>query len=230
VAAGGAGGTSAVAGAVATVGLGTKILAAIAVVSAVSAGAVSYTTPKAPSAPTTQVAPSNATARGNESANGIARRNESASAPVPIADRPEIPAQPAIPENAAPPAMAPPGIVPNSAPPSANVAAAPAKPVTPVAPVTPITDVSAELALLRDAHDALRNGDGARALALLDEHGRRFPRGSLVEEREAARVLALCKVGRAVEARDAASRFLREHPQSPQAERVAHACDADPNF
>jgi hypothetical protein len=84
-----------------------------------------------------------------------------------------------------------------------------------------------ELALLRDAHTALRDGDGAGALALLREHARRFPAGALSEERDAARVLALCKVGRVAEARDVASRFLREHPRSPQASRVARACDGD---
>jgi outer membrane protein assembly factor BamD (BamD/ComL family) len=65
---------------------------------------------------------------------------------------------------------------------------------------------------------------------LLDDHARRFPAGSLIEEREATRVLALCRVGRVSEAKDAASRFLREHPRSPQASRVEHACDGDTNF
>jgi hypothetical protein len=113
--------------------------------------------------------------------------------------------------------------------------AAPAAPVSPtlavanapVASATSSSDLDAELALLQDVHGALRANEGARALRLLDEHRRRFPNGALAEESEAARVFALCQVGRADEARDVAGRFLREHARSPLAPRVARACDAE---
>jgi len=62
-------------------------------------------------------------------------------------------------------------------------------------------------------------------LRILEDHARRFPNGALAEERDAARVLALCDLQRLDEARDVARRFLREHPRSPLAPRVAHACD-----
>lgn len=88
------------------------------------------------------------------------------------------------------------------------------------------TSVADETALLRDAHIALEAGNSARALALLAEHGRRFPRGMLGEERDATRVFALCAAGNATEARAAAARFLRERPSSPLAARVQQSCGA----
>jgi hypothetical protein len=107
--------------------------------------------------------------------------------------------------------------------------AAPTAPIV-VAPVTPApSDLDVELALLQEAHGALRMNDGARALRLLDEHARRFPSGVLAEESEAARVFALRAVGRTEEARDVAARFLREHPRSPLAPRVTRAFDAEPS-
>jgi outer membrane protein assembly factor BamD (BamD/ComL family) len=93
------------------------------------------------------------------------------------------------------------------------------------APTTPPLD--AEVALLQEAHAALRANDGDRALRAVADHGRRFPSGQLGEEFEAARVFALCELGRADEAHDVASRFLREHPRSPLAPRVANACESN---
>jgi hypothetical protein len=58
----------------------------------------------------------------------------------------------------------------------------------------------------------------------LDEHARRFPRGALAEEREAARVLALCAQGRASEARASASAFVASNPRSPFAAQVRRSC------
>ena len=79
--------------------------------------------------------------------------------------------------------------------------------------------------MLREANVEMQAGRPARALSLLDEQVRRFPSGALAEEREAARILALCGVGRTEESREARGRFLREHPQSPQATRVRGACN-----
>lgn len=85
-------------------------------------------------------------------------------------------------------------------------------------------DLAGELALLAQAQRALARGAGDEALDALDRHARRYPRGRLVEEREAARVLALCAAGRGDEARAAATRFVARHPGSPQAARVSRAC------
>jgi outer membrane protein assembly factor BamD (BamD/ComL family) len=81
-----------------------------------------------------------------------------------------------------------------------------------------------ETALLRQAHAAIESGDGARALALLDQHARTYPSGALGEERDAARVFALCAASRAAEARREADRFLATHPRSPLAPRVRASC------
>ncbi len=66
--------------------------------------------------------------------------------------------------------------------------------------------------------------DGTIALARLDEHATRFPQGALVEERIAARVLALCSVGRVANARVEAQRFLVARPRSPLAAQVRGSC------
>lgn len=85
--------------------------------------------------------------------------------------------------------------------------------------------LTAETALLRDAHAALRAHDPARALAILEQHAASFPSGALAEERSATRVLALCDSGRIDQARAEASRFLAAHPRSMHAGRVrASSC------
>jgi hypothetical protein len=80
------------------------------------------------------------------------------------------------------------------------------------------------MALLREAQDAVRDGDPSAALDRLDDLGARFPEGQLREERMAARVLALCAAGRAPEARAEAERLLGEAPGSVHAGRVRASC------
>jgi hypothetical protein len=87
-------------------------------------------------------------------------------------------------------------------------------------------DLELEMRLLADAQVALAGGQPTRALALLEEHARRFPAGVLLEERLAARVAALCAVGRAVDARQEADAFLLARPRSPLADRVRAPCAA----
>jgi hypothetical protein len=84
----------------------------------------------------------------------------------------------------------------------------------------------AEAALLSRSDAALRAGNAARALELVDEHATSYPRGVLIEEREAERVVVLCALGRVDDARATASAFLRDHPRSTQASRVRASCDA----
>lgn len=105
---------------------------------------------------------------------------------------------------------------------TARQATAPA-PSPPEAP-----GMAEEVRLLREAHAALRAGDGARAMALLDEGAARFPAGALREERAASRVVALCRLGRTDEGAAAAREFLGEWPASPLAARVRAACPATP--
>ena len=82
----------------------------------------------------------------------------------------------------------------------------------------------AELRAVQSAQRALARNDGAGALRALAALDRTHPRGNLLEERQAARVLALCAAGRAEDSRAAADRFLAQHPGSPQVARVRGAC------
>jgi hypothetical protein len=92
----------------------------------------------------------------------------------------------------------------------------------------PPGEVAAEVHLLREAHLAMGAGDADRVLVLLDEHERRYPRGALGEERDATRIGALCALGRRVEAKEAAERFLRMTPRSLQAAAVRASCGGSP--
>jgi hypothetical protein len=134
-------------------------------------------------------------------------------------------------ETTAPPAAAPrvaESTYAAGSPASTPASAATALPATQAAPAPHIPEgpasVEAEAELLREADVARKAGDAPRALALLDEHSARFPHGVLVQEREAERVVVLCALGRADEARAAASAFLREWPRSPLAGRVRASC------
>jgi hypothetical protein len=88
----------------------------------------------------------------------------------------------------------------------------------------PGPDVAGEIALLNEAQRALASGQADRALQLLDRHARDFPRGSLAEERAAARIIALCALGRVTAARAETAAFVRQSPGSPLVDRVRAAC------
>ncbi len=79
----------------------------------------------------------------------------------------------------------------------------------------------AEARAVRAARDLLRSGDGEGALRDLRAAAKRFPNGTMVEEREALMIEALAKTGRGDEARERAQTFLRTRPSSPLAPRVA---------
>jgi len=103
---------------------------------------------------------------------------------------------------------------------------APAPPQPSAAPTASARTLSDEMALLQEAQRELQAGHADRALALLREHEQRYAAGTLIEEREAARVLALCRLGRTDEARAAAERFAVRFPRSPHRARVLTACAA----
>jgi hypothetical protein len=85
-----------------------------------------------------------------------------------------------------------------------------------------VDTLAGETSLLRDADQALRSGNAARALSLLEEHAARYPRGVLAPERNAERVIARCKLGQ-IDAKSAES-YLALHPNSPFAARIQDAC------
>lgn len=86
------------------------------------------------------------------------------------------------------------------------------------------TQLEAELALIEQAQGALRAGDAGRALTLLAEHERRFPRGLLREERLASKTLALCRLGMKSEAERVARALERHNPDSALWPSVALSC------
>ena len=68
-----------------------------------------------------------------------------------------------------------------------------------------------------EARSALRSGDAARSLALLEQARLRFARGALGQEREALTIEALAQSGQSAAARRRAEAFLRANPRSPHA-------------
>jgi hypothetical protein len=94
----------------------------------------------------------------------------------------------------------------------------------------PTSAFAAEVALLERAERAIRAGEGALALALLEELEQKFPASTLREERAAARVLAGCEQagsnGAAAReaARVAAERFLAQG-SALYADRVRQLCE-----
>lgn len=103
-----------------------------------------------------------------------------------------------------------------------RVAEIPAEPSIP--PRLASTTLENETRLVRGGIAALHAGDAKGALALFDEHVRRYPGGALAEERDAERVTALCNLGRNGEAASAAAAFLQTHPRSTLASRVGAIC------
>ena len=92
------------------------------------------------------------------------------------------------------------------------------------APVPAKPSLSDETALLSSAQRELAAGNATQALALLATHAERFPNGTLAEERGAARVLALCALGRVTEARREAELFVAKSPRSPLTPRLRESC------
>ena len=141
--------------------------------------------------------------------------------------------------SAASASRAEPGIQPHTelAAPAATVEKPPAPSrVTAARPARPSvvgdqTDDAARLATSRLAEEsraviaarrALRDGDPASCLRLLEEALAAFPNGSLAQEREALTIQALAGSGRRDLAAQRATRFLREHPESPHAADLRH--------
>lgn len=128
---------------------------------------------------------------------------------------------PPTPPTATPLATVPPPV----AQPVAHPIAAPA-PSPPRAPMAvPPCSTGVELRAIREADAALRAGDAASALRTTRALARRCPQGAMVEEREALRVMALCRA-REPTASAELRRFLTTWPRSPIHERVEAQCAA----
>ena len=81
------------------------------------------------------------------------------------------------------------------------------------------------MALLSAAQSALAVGNPDRALTSLDRHARRFPDSLLAEEREVARIRALCALGRDAEVAAARQRFDKQFHGSPLRGRAMAECE-----
>jgi hypothetical protein len=102
------------------------------------------------------------------------------------------------------------------------------RPLPAAAPTVASDAYASELRLLRPAQMALSQSSFANALALVDEHLRRFPSGRLAEEREALRVKALLGLDRREEARRAATAFRTRFPNSALLARIQAMLGTDP--
>lgn len=104
---------------------------------------------------------------------------------------------------------------------------APPRPSPPAAAPTeasPSSTLAEETRLLEVARASLRRGDGAAALAVLDDYLDRFDRGVLVDEARSTRLRALCAEGRDAEARAYAERLSPGMGESRWDAVVAAAC------
>jgi len=140
--------------------------------------------------------------------------------PIPVASEAPAPAAPARPPSVAPstPALTP------SAPRSElrreqARRAAPSLPAPTPAPeresqLARDAALAAERALLEQARTALARGKPVDALAVLARHELDFPRGQLIEEREALQILSLARNRQFGAARARAALFRQAHPNS----------------
>jgi hypothetical protein len=104
-------------------------------------------------------------------------------------------------------------------PPEAALPVLRARVVTPAAPRGEAA-LREEINVLDRAREALEQGSAQRALALLDQHRRRFAQGTLLPEAEAMRIEALVRSGETERAQRRSRQFLSAYPDHPLSERV----------
>ncbi len=95
-----------------------------------------------------------------------------------------------------------------------------------VAASDPTADLGAERQLVEQASSAMLRSNYAAALSAVQTHARRFPHGTLSEERDSLWVRALAGLGRGDEARARAADFHRRHPDSMLGASVDRAANA----
>jgi len=86
--------------------------------------------------------------------------------------------------------------------------------------------IEAEHRVLDEAHAAIVRGEPDRALVATAEHAKRFPHGTLTEEREAIEIRALSQLGRKAEARAALEKLRAGFPHSFLLEGAAQDVDS----
>lgn len=98
-----------------------------------------------------------------------------------------------------------------------------AKPAPAPAPSNAVS-IAEEARLLAQVQQALREGNGQRALLLLGRYRRDFVSGALSEEAAAAEVFARCAVGDTAGTARARARFRQQFAGSPLEPRVEASC------
>ena len=138
--------------------------------------------------------------------------------PAPPSRAPAVVAAPPV----EPPPVAPPvEVAPAVTPPAEPKVVAPRGTS---APASRADHLAEEVAILSRAGADLHSGRAAAALKTLEEHQRKFPSGALSQERVAARVQALCALGRMKEAEAELKRLSKLSPRSPHEARARKAC------
>jgi hypothetical protein len=171
--------------------------------------------------------------------------------PAAVERLPPAASAPAAEPTALPPAATTPAVEGTAPPPAASARVPEVKAARPAAPARhveeapsahpvesaappdppdagPAASLAAEAAVLREARAALGAGQPARALALLEERDRGFPRGRLGIEAEVLHIEALALSGDAAAARARAQAFIAAHPDTPYAQRVRVHVDRSP--
>lgn len=140
----------------------------------------------------------------------------SSPAPEVAAEVPLVSAAP-VREEAAPPPVA-------LSAPAPKARAATSLPTKPTPSVASEDAAAEELTLVRQMQQALRAGNASQALSLAETHARRFPRGTLAEEREGVRAVARCRLAAPGERAAILEAFSQRFGSSPYAGRVKQAC------
>jgi hypothetical protein len=143
---------------------------------------------------------------------------------VPEDNQPSAVATAVVMDATAPATDSPPPDVPSVTPSSETKPAVAEAPVTRTRAEDRLAD---EVEILSRAGASLRSGQPNAALKALNEHQRRFPSGVLSQERSAARVQALCALGRKSEGVRELQRLERKAPGSPHVARARKACAVD---
>jgi hypothetical protein len=114
-----------------------------------------------------------------------------------------------------------PGLAPVPAP--ARVSQEPARDAAPAPqqPATVMAPRASEAELLSLARARLRAGDFDSALALVSQLERRYPQGTLAQERALLEIRALQGQGLTAQAEQRAARFVERYPDSPYAAALA---------
>ncbi|HMA95427.1 MAG TPA: hypothetical protein VKP30_22215 [Polyangiaceae bacterium] len=86
------------------------------------------------------------------------------------------------------------------------------------------SSLNEELRLITNAKSALDRGESQSATAWLNEHRERFPSGFLSTERDALKLLVVCKNQKPSDAVASVEAFTRRYPESPFLDRIRRTC------